>query len=102
MGSSKVKQARHAQQPHTFCCISTIMKAKFINELITVRGFMTILVRAVCSVSSGAPLEFWQCDGLKSCSVLRIALLISVLAFCQFLNKENEGYAVYWLLAGFG
>lgn len=55
MGSSKVKQTRHAQQAYTFCFISTIMKAKFINELGTVRGFMTLIVTVVCPVC--APLE---------------------------------------------
>lgn len=105
MGSSKVKQPRHAQQAYTFCCISTIMRVKFINELITVRSFMTLLVTVVCFVSCGAPLELWQRDGLKSYSVLRITLLISVLAFCQFLNKENVGYAVlafgwFWIMYG--
>lgn len=32
MGASKIKQVQHSQQAYTFCCISTIVKIKFINE----------------------------------------------------------------------
>lgn len=98
MTVSKDKQANHSQA-FTFCCISTIVKTKFMNERVMfctvfiqvcvteaepnfhmLRGFMTLLVAAVCPVS--APWELRLSDGLKSCSGLRTTFQTAVLAFC--------------------
>jgi len=99
MGAGKVKQAKHSEA-YNFCCISTTAKTKFKEERVTfctlfvqgcvtetepifhiLRGFMILLVIAVCPAS--APWELRLCDGLKSCSSLRITLIVAALAFCQ-------------------
>lgn len=99
MGTSEVRQAKCSQQVCTFCCISTIIKAKFINEGVTFftlfvqvcvteaetnfyisRVFVILLVTAVCLFPASG--EVRPCGGLKSCSCFGITLLIAVVGSC--------------------